>query len=180
MRRSVKRFRDRFRDKRETTSRAADGSLPDSQPDQTPTTSNAPEPDPQTRGYTEERTEIHGLFTMFEPDQPEVDIVAIHGLNGHYLRTWTEGSSNWLRDFLPEDLPTARIMSLGYDSRVAFSSSVGNIERFADQLLAYLNRERKEPTTQDRPLIFICHSMGGLVMKQVYHPSRSYSFSSFH
>jgi alpha-beta hydrolase superfamily lysophospholipase len=108
---------------------------------------------------------------MFEPDQPEVDIIAIHGINGHYLRTWTEGSSNWLRDFLPEDLPTARIMSLGYDSRVAFSSSVGNIDKFADQLLAYLNRERKEPTTQDRPIIFICHSMGGLVMKQVcYQP----------
>ncbi|PGH21490.1 hypothetical protein AJ80_03158 [Polytolypa hystricis UAMH7299] len=111
--------------------------------------------------------EDFGLFTLYEPPgPPRVDIVAVHGLNGHYARTWTQGQSNWLQDFLPRDIPDARILALGYDSRVVFSSSVGNIDRFADQLLAYLSRQRRTQAEHDRPLIFVCHSLGGLVVKQ--------------
>ena len=46
-------------------------------------------------------------------------IVAIHGLNGHRETTFTThlGGVNWLQDLLPLDIPNARILTYGYDSR---------------------------------------------------------------
>lgn len=36
----------------------------------------------------------------------DVDIVAVHGLGGHFEETWTDSDSKqlWLRDFLPSQL----------------------------------------------------------------------------
>ena len=64
-------------------------------------------------------------------------IVAVHGLNGTPRGTWTDKKSGrfWLEDFLPTALPTARIMTFGYDSRLAFSNSMAGVENFARDLL---------------------------------------------
>lgn len=113
-------------------------------------------------------TESCGLFTICDPNgSANVDVIAIHGLNGHYQKTWTDGGFNWLRDCLPPYVARARIMSFGYDSRVAFSTSVGNIDRFADQLLSYIARERRTEAQRCRPMVFVAHSLGGLVLKLV-------------
>ncbi|RDW58786.1 hypothetical protein BP6252_13262 [Coleophoma cylindrospora] len=107
-------------------------------------------------------------------DQPEgrpnkIDIVAIHGLNGHYAKTWQaineSGTTvNWIKDFLPQQMPEARIMSWGYNSRLLFSKSEADIGTFAAMLLENLLTYRDVLST--RPLIFICHSLGGLVVKK--------------
>lgn len=74
----------------------------------------------------------------------QVDVIAVHGLDGHRERTWTfsEGDKQssehgplWLRDFLPQDLPGSRIFTYGYNSRVLASRSVSSINDFARQLL---------------------------------------------
>ena len=101
-----------------------------------------------------------------------VDIVAIHGLNGHYLDTWTTTNAAgqkvfWLKDLLPKQLPDARIMSYGYNSALQFSKSVAGIGTFAEQLLEDLRSWRGTQAERDRPIIFICHSLGGIVVKQV-------------
>jgi hypothetical protein len=60
-----------------------------------------------------------GLDVWVEGVDPIVDIVAIHGLNGHREKTWTTKSKlNWLRDanMLSAIIPNARIMSWGYDA----------------------------------------------------------------
>lgn len=45
-------------------------------------------------------------------------LIAIHGLNGHRERTWTaDNNVLWLRDLLPAEIPRARILTYGYDSR---------------------------------------------------------------
>jgi hypothetical protein len=73
----------------------------------------------------------------------ELDIVALHGITGDAYDTWThENGKFWLRDFLPEDFPGARVFSFGYDAGVLFSQSKGNIESFARSLLEGLTRER--------------------------------------
>lgn len=64
-------------------------------------------------------------------------IVAVHGFGGP-LNTWTHDVSKklWLRDFLPKDLPGARIMSFGYDSMVVDGQSIhGMIENVGDLLM---------------------------------------------
>ena len=100
-----------------------------------------------------------------------VDIVAIHGLNGHYDLTWTcttpSGKQvNWLKDFLPGQIPQCRIMSYGYNSAVQFSKSAADIGVFAEQLLFSLMAKRRSHIERERPVIFICHSLGGVVFKQ--------------
>jgi hypothetical protein len=45
-------------------------------------------------------------------------LIFMHGLNGHRERTWTASNGVcWPRHLLPQDLPRARILSFGYDSR---------------------------------------------------------------
>ncbi|KAI0845108.1 hypothetical protein F5Y00DRAFT_273263 [Daldinia vernicosa] len=109
-------------------------------------------------------------------DQPSeqidgVDIVAVHGLNGHYIKTWSAESSdsdqhyNWLQSALPQTFPTARIMSFGYDSAV-FTRSVADIGDFADQLLHELKIRRSNLRDKNRPVLFLCHSLGGIIFKK--------------
>lgn len=120
--------------------------------------------------------EVFGLFNLGEEKSPEeynVDIVAVHGLGGHWKKTWTaENGKMWLRDFLPNQLPTARIMSYGYNSKTAFSKSVTDIEDESTLLLNYLAGERRLEVEKSRPILFISHSLGGIIVKKVSAVSR--------
>ena len=70
-------------------------------------------------------------------------IVAVHGLNGEAINTWKHKTEKiWLLDFLPSDLRNPRIMTFGYNSRVAFCKSKANIEQHARMLLNKLNEMR--------------------------------------
>ncbi len=95
-----------------------------------------------------------------------VDIVAIHGLNGDAYNTWTHQKSRnlWLRDQLPRDLPRARIYTYGYPSHLLFSKSKAQIRDYASKLLSCLSAARVGQ--ERRPIIFIAHSLGGIVCKQ--------------
>ncbi|TGO49584.1 hypothetical protein BCON_0206g00190 [Botryotinia convoluta] len=100
-----------------------------------------------------------------------IDIVALHGIKGDAFKTWTEKNEDgvknlWLRDQLPNELPGARIFSFGYDANVLFSRGTGTIEDFATALLEDLLRERSNDKNRKRRIIFICHSMGGIVVKK--------------
>ncbi|KAF8539064.1 hypothetical protein BDD12DRAFT_116294 [Trichophaea hybrida] len=104
--------------------------------------------------------------------QPEIEIVAIHGLGGGRTKTFTSASGNvlWLKDFLPHDPLVApmnpRISTFGYDTSVAFGDSASQIHTFAEQFLNELCRTRRESETTGVPIIIIAHSLGGIVAKQ--------------
>lgn len=57
-------------------------------------------------------------------------------------------------------------MSYGYNSSTAFSRSVSDIEDQAGALLHALNVERMSPAQQKRPIIFVAHSLGGIIIKK--------------
>ena len=58
-------------------------------------------------------------------------------------------------------------MSYGYDSTTAFSKSVTDIEDQATILIDALHSERASPSEENRPLMFIAHSLGGVIVKKV-------------
>ncbi len=104
----------------------------------------------------------------------EVDIVAVHGLNGTAMGTWTgakvEQQSHratkrlWLKDFLYKDFPGARVFTYKYPSHLFFSKSKGTTDDYAEKLLLGLRSHRVGQ--ERRPIIFIAHSLGGIVCKK--------------
>ena len=95
--------------------------------------------------------------------------MAVHGLNAlnkelHAEATWTVDGKLWLRDFLPHLLPNVRVLLFAYNSNVAFETSTVGIREAADSLLNWLILYRIDRAK--RPLVFIAHSLGGLVVKR--------------
>ncbi|PVI02224.1 hypothetical protein DM02DRAFT_702368, partial [Periconia macrospinosa] len=69
----------------------------------------------------------------------------------------------WLTAFLAPKLPEARIILFGYDSSIINGSKM----HLADHAKNLLNRlESKRAGVPERPILFIAHSLGGLVVKQ--------------
>lgn len=104
-----------------------------------------------------------------QPQASDVDIIAIHGLNGHPLKSFTSLSTGccWIKDFLPHDLPRCRIFTFGYESSLFGSSAAASHANFYDisrNLCESLLLELGDKPT--RPLVFVAHSIGGLVVKR--------------
>ena len=71
----------------------------------------------------------------------------MHGLGGHPIQTWTHPKSKafWLKDFLPQQIPDARVMTLGYNADAAFGQSTAEVMDHAKSLLSSLVDKREEP-----------------------------------
>jgi predicted alpha/beta-fold hydrolase len=113
-----------------------------------------------------------GIHVLADGVDPVVDIVAIHGLDGHPLESWMAGNGKiWLRDFLPDKVPRARILTYGYDAYTRGRPQLTHqsIYDHAETLVTYLASERKEFKTEHRPIIFVAHSLGGNVLKYACH-----------
>ncbi|KAI1273836.1 hypothetical protein F5Y07DRAFT_243371 [Xylaria sp. FL0933] len=116
------------------------------------------------------------LKPLHDPEDAVIDIVAVHGLNPtnadfHAEKTWTAPNGKlWLRDFLPESLPRARILLFGYNANIAFETSTAGVREQAENLLNYLFFHRRN--CEGRPIIFVCHSLGGLVVKRALVTSK--------
>jgi hypothetical protein len=115
--------------------------------------------------------DLEELAQLYHKRSPEelfpVDIIAVHGIDGDAYNTWThENGYFWLRDAVPEAFPGARVYSYGYPANIFMSLETGGFDDFARGLLLEISLERKSKELQRRPIIFICHSMGGIVVKQ--------------
>ncbi|KAH6637140.1 P-loop containing nucleoside triphosphate hydrolase protein [Chaetomium tenue] len=119
--------------------------------------------------------DFHGITTLFAPppDDHKVDIIAISGLGGHAFGSFKEkdGPHMWLRDSLPYHLThgdtnrsMARVMTYGYESTVAQSRNMQNLEdlatSFHHSLLPLIG------VRNAKPIVLVAHSLGGLIVKQ--------------
>ncbi|QKX54876.1 uncharacterized protein TRUGW13939_01966 [Talaromyces rugulosus] len=110
-----------------------------------------------------------GFTQLYAPDKKEpviADIIAIAGLDGHAYGSW-QGRGNlgrmWLRDFLSKDLPRCRMMIYGYNSKLS-SHGVDTILDYGGELIEEIKKIRNTKELQQRPLFFIAHSFGGIIL----------------
>ena len=104
-------------------------------------------------------------------------IVAVHGIFGGGHEAWTDIKSGilWLRDLFPHERYNVRVLLYNYNAE-AFSSpgemSADRILPLANSFVAELCADRQLVDAFKRPIIFVCHGFGGLLVK------RALAFSS--
>lgn len=100
-----------------------------------------------------------------------ISIWFIHGLTGNRKKTWTHEKNNvFWPELLANDFPQARVITYGYDNNFAKLARVwgnANTEGLKSYGLdlAYAVRDLLQDKTA-RPIYFIPHSLGGLVVEK--------------
>jgi hypothetical protein len=108
------------------------------------------------------------------------DVVAVHEVHRDSLEAWTHpgSGSNWLSDFLHQDVRVGRVLSYGYDASASalFADDAPEmIQRMAESFVQELRADRQFAGTLRRPIIFVCHGLGGVLVKKslVYASTRT-------
>lgn len=93
------------------------------------------------------------------------------------LQTWTEPTSRvlWLRDLLPKALPNVRVLAYQYKATALTTPGEGadSILQEATTLIAQLHADRDFNNAHHHPIIFVCHGLGGLLLKRALSYSSS-------
>ncbi|KAI1778565.1 hypothetical protein F4818DRAFT_304526 [Hypoxylon cercidicola] len=120
-------------------------------------------------------THFRGFTPLYDPGSRMkihmADCIAISGLASHPFGSWQpKGDSKnfmWIRDKLPWSLPNVRPILYGYDTTLIDSHSFQSIFDLALGLIHHLRANGwVSPTC--KPLSFLAHSLGGLVVKQAF------------
>ncbi|KAI1779446.1 hypothetical protein F4818DRAFT_399329 [Hypoxylon cercidicola] len=101
----------------------------------------------------------------------KVDIIAVHGLYEQGAEAWTHQGSGvlWLRDLFPYREHGARILSYEYDIDVLSAPggpAATGIYDEAVKLVNELQADRYIQNAEERPIIFVCHGFGGILVKR--------------
>uniref|UniRef100_A0A8C5K545 Protein SERAC1 n=1 Tax=Jaculus jaculus TaxID=51337 RepID=A0A8C5K545_JACJA len=129
---------------------------------------------------------VYVLHPQYRTSQPiKADVLFIHGLMGAAFKTWRQQDSErvltekalededryttcWPKTWLAKDCPALRIISVEYDTNLSDWRARCPMERKSiafrsNELLSKL----RAAGVGDRPMIWISHSMGGLLVKKM-------------
>ncbi|KAM9155747.1 protein SERAC1 isoform 1-T1 [Pangshura tecta] len=131
---------------------------------------------------------IYVLHPQYRSSQPiKADVLFIHGLLGAAFKTWRQQDTNqplgvkafegeevysecWPKTWLASDCPSLRIVSVEYDTHLSDWKTKCPIEDHRKSI-AYRSNELltklRVAGVGDRPLVWVSHSMGGLLVKKM-------------
>jgi pimeloyl-ACP methyl ester carboxylesterase len=116
------------------------------------------------------RFEFVGGGSDIPSNAAAMDVVFIHGLNGDCCHTWTHANNEFWPRWLAEDYPAVNVYSAGYDSSFTTKILKGDGGGLVDVATMLLDRIMSRKT-KSKPLLFVTHSFGGLVAKQLLRKS---------
>ncbi|KAK0713128.1 hypothetical protein B0T26DRAFT_677503 [Lasiosphaeria miniovina] len=114
------------------------------------------------------------LTAVYRHPAAKADIVLVHGLNGDPEKTWlSKNGVFWPSDLLPVSLKNehANVLVYGYNADVYStrrdrSPSDNFVHQHAQSLVTSLTQYRKSEGTERNPIIWVAHSLGGIVTKR--------------
>ena len=128
-----------------------------------------------------EPTEITGLIKISGCDNPKRcgDIIFVHGLGGHARSTWhpqeLPNDDNFWLTWLAQERPDLGIWSFGYNAAPSeWKGSTMPLFDRASNLLEYLAVN----DIGKYPIIFVTHSMGGLLVKEMLRNAQTFNKQS--
>ena len=111
-------------------------------------------------------TELH-LVRAPEDRPAQGHVIFVHGLGGDPFGTWRHdaGAENFWPDWLAKDVPRLAVHTLGYDaSPVGWLGNTMPVTERAPNVLTELQTRE----LAGGPIVFIGHSLGGLLIKQLF------------
>lgn len=95
-----------------------------------------------------------------------LDIIFIHGISGNLDETWTNSAGEFWPSWLAHDFPDVRIFTAGYPSSIfeKWAEKEMNLHERASNLAEHM----ASCGIGKRPLVIVCHSLGGLLAKEVF------------
>lgn len=131
---------------------------------------------------------VYILHPQTRDNQPiKADVLFIHGILGAAFKTWRQKDQNlleeekdkesrddytecWPKSWLAADCPNLRVLSVEYDSHLSDWMAKCPVET-QRKSLAYRSRELlkklKMAGVGERPVVWVAHSMGGLLVKKM-------------
>ncbi|KAI1897641.1 hypothetical protein AGOR_G00085360 [Albula goreensis] len=131
---------------------------------------------------------VYILHPQCRTSQPvKADVLFVHGLLGAAFKTWRQKDCDlteeekatgvredytecWPKSWLAADCPNLRILSVEYDTHLSDWRAKCPVEN-QRKSLAYRSRELlkklKTAGVGDKPVIWVAHSMGGLLVKKM-------------
>lgn len=100
----------------------------------------------------------------------DYDVITVHGIRDDYTTAWIDREGSWwIKNKLFHDLSARQI---DYSYEIHEDSDLyeaDGLRLHAERLLtAYANVRRElEDTEMDRPIIWVCHDLGGTIVKEV-------------
>ncbi|TAQ83812.1 hypothetical protein B7494_g7860 [Chlorociboria aeruginascens] len=127
-------------------------------------------------------TDPLGLTLVHTASEPIMDIIFVHGLGGTSKRTWSyqRDPANFWPAWLSSEveLSNARVFTFGYNADFSIQHHQMSILDFSKDLLFRMKtfssvQDPQEYPIGKYPIVFVMHSMGGLVVKKAYIIGRS-------
>jgi len=116
-------------------------------------------------------THFVGMTILYDPppSRHQADCIAISGLASHPFGSWQPRGQDktfmWIRDTIPAACPEIRTVIYGYDSKLTTTRSFQSITDISLGLILHLKSGGwNRPSS--KPLVFLAHSLGGLVLKE--------------
>jgi hypothetical protein len=106
------------------------------------------------------------IISIYKSDMPAVagHVIFVHGLGGDPRKTWGFDHLGSWSSWIKSNRPDLNIWTIGYEAAISeWSGSAMPLADRALNILALLDNR----SIGQKPICFICHSMGGLLVKEL-------------